>query len=237
MVAKELWLDTTVWNDYAELAETRREHLLTIRIYLEVTAFSRIEFRRLVRALIYAALQIDKGVALATQAVEIRRQRQIVIPPIMVIDRAGSQALALANRRLYRRLIDQTTEIHPKRLDELLNIKPEAGLTWLVWLRQSPLKPNSRYLLEHIDRLRCFQELELPEGIGRDIHQNRLLKIAREGAQMTPLDLCRFEADLSYATLVAVVLEASATVADEIINLHDRIMTKLFATARNKYHQ
>jgi len=40
-------------------------------------------------------------------------------------------------------------------------------------------------MLEHIDRLRCFQALELPEGIGRNIHQNRLLKIAREGA-LTP---------------------------------------------------
>ena len=236
-VAKELWLDTSVWEDYGERAETRREHLLTLRAYLELAAFTRAEFRRLVRELTDTALQIDKGIVLATRAVEIMRQRQVVIPPIMVIDRACSQALALANRRLYRQLIDQTTETHRLRLDELLDIKPGTGLTWLVWLRQSPLKPNSRYMLEHIARLRCFQGLELPEGIGRDIHQNRLLKIAREGAQMSPQDLRRFEADRRHATLVAVVLEASATVTDEIIDLHDRIMTKLFATARNKHKQ
>jgi len=226
-----------VWADYGERAETRREHQLILRTYLELTAFTKAEFRRLVRALTDAALQIDKGIVLATRAVEIMRQHQVVIPPIMVIDRACSQALALANRRLYRRLIDRTTEIHRQRLDELLDIRPTTGLTWLVWLRQSPLKPNSRYMLEHIDRLRCFQKLELPEGIGRDIHQNRLLKIAREGAQMSPQDLRRFEADRRHTTLVAVVLEASATVTDEIIDLHDRIMTKLFATARNKHQQ
>ncbi len=172
-VASELWLDTTVWKDYGERAETRREHLLTLRAYLELAAFTRAEFRHLVRALTDTALQIDKGIVLATRAVEIMRQRQVVIPPIMVIDRACSHALALANRRLYRRLIDRTTEVHRQRLDELLDIKPGTGLTWLVWLRQSPLKPNSRYMLEHIDRLRCFQQLELPEGIGRYIHQNR----------------------------------------------------------------
>lgn len=236
-VAKELWLDSSVWEDYGERAETRREHLLTLRAYLELAAFTRAEFRRLVRALTDTALQIDKGIVLATRAVEIMRQGQIVIPPIMVIDRACSQALALANRRLYRRLIDQTTGTHRQRLDDLLDIKPGTGLTWLVWLRQSPLKPNSRYMLEHIDRLRCFQALGLPGDIGRNVHQNRLLKIAREGAQMTPQDLRRFEADRRHATLVAVVLEASATVTDEIIDLHDRIMTKLFATARNKHHQ
>ena len=236
-VAAELRLDTAVWKDYGKRAETRREHLLTLRAYLELTAFTRSEFRRLVRTLTDTALQIDKGIVLSTRAVEFLRQHKIVIPPIMVIDRACSQALALANRRLYRRLIARTTEQHHHRLDELLGIKPGTGLTWLVWLRQSPLKPNSRYMLEHIDRLRCFQALELPEDIGRNIHQNRLLKIAREGIQMTPQDLRRFEDERRHATLVAIVVEASATVTDEIIDLHDRIMAKLFATARNKHHQ
>lgn len=45
-------------------------------------------------------------------------------------------------------------------------------------LRQPPLKPNSRYMLEHIDRLKTFQAFALPEIIGRHIHQNRLLKMA-----------------------------------------------------------
>ncbi len=236
-VGTELWLDTAVWKNYGERAETRREHLLTLRAYLELTAFTRAEFRRLVRTLTETALQIDKGIVLATRAVELLRQHQIVFPPIMVIDRACSQVLALANRRLYRRLIERTTEQHRQRLDELLDIKPGTGLTWLVWLRQSPLKPNSRYMLKHLERLRCFQALELPEDIGRNVHQNRLLKIAREGAQMTPQDLRRFEAERRQATLVAILLEASATVTDEIIDLHDRMMTKLFATARNKHHQ
>jgi len=60
-VATELWLDSTVWKDYGERAETRREHLLTLRAYLELTAFTRAEFRRLVRTLTDTALQIDKG--------------------------------------------------------------------------------------------------------------------------------------------------------------------------------
>ncbi|MGC6746965.1 hypothetical protein ACP0HM_36535 [Escherichia coli] len=41
-------------------------------------------------------------------------------------------------------------------------------------------------MLEHIERLKTFQLVDLPEGPGRHIHQNRLLKLAREGGQMTP---------------------------------------------------
>ncbi|BCX76139.1 transposase (plasmid) [Acinetobacter sp. Tol 5] len=92
-------------------------------------------------------------------------------------------------------------------------------------------------MLEHIERLKCLQAIDLPEDIGKHVHQNRLLKIAREGGQMTPADLARFESQRRYATLVAIVVESMATITDEIIDLHDRIIGKLFAIAKNKHQQ
>ncbi len=79
-------------------------------------------------------------------------------------------------------------------------------------------------MLEHIERLKTFQLVDLPEGLGRHIHQNRLLKLAREGGQMTPKDLGKFEPQRRYATPAAVVLESTATVIDELVDLHDRIL-------------
>ncbi|MFX7739623.1 hypothetical protein ABTJ99_19465, partial [Acinetobacter baumannii] len=92
----------------------------------------------------------------------------------------------------------------------LLTNRPGTGVTMLSWLRQSPRKPNSRFMMEHIERLKAFQALNLPEGIGRYVHQNRLLKIAREGGQMVPRDLSRFEDQRRYATLVALAIEGMA---------------------------
>ncbi|MFI7957437.1 hypothetical protein, partial [Acinetobacter baumannii] len=63
------------------------------------------------------------------------------------------------------------------------------------------------------------------------------LKIAREGGQMTPADLAKFEPQRRYATLVALATEGMATVTDEIIDLHDRILGKLFNAAKNKHQQ
>lgn len=89
----------------------------------------------------------------------------------------------------------------------------------------------------HIERLKTFQLVDLPEGLGRHIHQNRLLKLAREGGQMTPKDLGKFEPQRRYATLAAVVLESTATVIDELVDLHDRILVKLFSSAKHKHQQ
>ncbi|MEX5378570.1 Tn3 family transposase, partial [Escherichia coli] len=52
-----------------------------------------------------------------------------------------------------------------------------------------------------------------------------------------PADLARFESQRRYATLVAIVVESMATITDEIIDLHDRIIGKLFAIAKNKHQQ
>ncbi len=92
-------------------------------------------------------------------------------------------------------------------------------------------------MLEHIERLKTFQLVDLPEGPGRHIHQNRLLKLAREGGQMTPKDLGKFEPQRRYATTAAVVLESTATVIDELVDLHDRILVKLFSGAKHKHQQ
>src|SRR3546814_1425328 len=50
------------------------------------------------------------------------------------------------------------TDSHRAKLDELLKLKAGSSITWLTWLRQAPLKPNSRHMLEHIERLKTRSE-------------------------------------------------------------------------------
>ncbi len=84
------------------------------------------------------------------------------------------------------------------------------------------MKANTKHILLHIERLSVVEGLDLPDGLGRLIHQNRLLKISREGGKMTTKDLSKFESNRRYATLVAV--EARATLIDQIVDLHDRFI-------------
>ena len=234
-VARQLRIDPACWPEYAGREETRREHLLELRAYLGVTPFKLSHFRQAVHALVELALQTDKGVILATQALDTLRQHQIIIPTLDVLERVCAEAITRANRRIYAALTGSLLEHHRQRLDDLLKRKESSTTTWLAWLRQSPAKPNSRHMLEHIERLKAWQALDLPAGIERQLHQNRLLKIAREGGQMTSADLARFETQRRYATLVALAIEGIATVTDEIIDLHDRIIGRLFNAARNKH--
>ncbi len=83
----------------------------------------------------------------------------------------------------------------------------------------------------------AYKEINLPKDIGKDIHQNRLLKTAREGRQMTPQHLRDFEESRRYATLVAILLETKASIIDEIIEMNDKIIGSLFRYAKNTQAQ
>ena len=236
-VATQLKVPVESWAEYGQRAETRREHLLELHSDFGFQTFTIRHYRQSVHSLDDLAWQTDKGPVLVTALVGNLRRQGILLPSMDVIERVCAEAITRANRRIHEALTGPLSPVHRQRLDELLKRKEGSKTTWLAWLRQSPAKPNSRHMLEHIERLKTWQVLDLPVGLERRVHQNRLLKIAREGGQMTPADLARFEAQRRYATLVALAIEGTATVTDEIIDLHDRIIGKLFNAAKKKHQQ
>ena len=238
MVAAQIKVPVQSWDDYGLREQTRREHLVELQTMLGFHSFTTLShYRAALHSLDELAWQTDKGIVLARELVEGLRRKNVLLPSVGVIERICSEAITRANRRIYAALTDSLSAVNRQRLDELLKRKEGSKATWLAWLRQSPIKPNSRHMLEHVERLKAWQALDLPQGIERLVHQNRLLKIAREGGQMTPADLAKFEVQRRYATLVALTIEGMATVTDEIIDLHDRIIGKLFNAAKNKHQQ
>jgi hypothetical protein len=155
--------------------------------------FGLAHYRQAVHVATELALQTDKGIVLASSVLDALRHQHIILPTLDVVERVCAEAITRANRRIYDALAEPLSDAHRRRLDDLLKRRDNGKTTWLAWLRQCPVKPNSRHMLEHIERLKAWQALDLPSGIERLVHQNRLLKIAREGGQMTPADLAKFE--------------------------------------------
>jgi hypothetical protein len=63
------------------------------------------------------------------------------------------------------------------------------------------------------------------------------LRLAREGAQTAVYQLKEYGHNRRYATLVAIVLEALATLTDETLDLHDRLIGRFFAKSNYKHRQ
>ncbi len=232
LVADQLKVGVESWNEYGQREQTRREHLSELQTVFGFRPFTMSHYRQAVQMLTELAMQTDKGIVLASALIGHLRRQSVILPALNAVERASAEAITRANRRIYDALAEPLADAHRRRLDDLLKRRDNGKTTWLAWLRQSPAKPNSRHMLEHIERLKAWQALDLPTGIERLVHQNRLLKIAREGGQMTPADLAKFEPQRRYATLVALATEGMATVTDEIIDLHDRILVSCLTLPR-----
>jgi TnpA family transposase len=225
-IAAHLGLDPAVMRDYAQERDTtRREHLGEIQRTFGFCPFDAQSYRALAVWLLPTALGTDSGVALVTALVEEMRGRKVVAPALYLIERLAWETRRRAQRQVSQRL---TTGIMPPdhaRLDALLTVAPGRRQTPLVWLRQPPGKPSPPTILALIERLTVIRVLGLDHTLARQVHQNRLLQLAREGGRYSPAFLARFEPTRRYATLVAFLIETAATLTDQILAMHDRLMT------------
>jgi TnpA family transposase len=236
-VGRQLHIEPGIWPQYSSRPETRREHLAELQAWLNLTPFAIADYRRFVHQLAEVAQQTDRGIVLATTLIGWLRQQRIILPPVDVIERVCSEALTRGTRQLYEELTSSLSEQHRQALDGLLAPREGAKESALIWLRQAPGPPNPKHMTAHLERLKTVRALGMPDGLEHVIHQNRLLKLAREGGQMTAQHLRDLEPIRRYATLVAVVLDTQATLIDEIIDQHDRFLGTLFSKAKRNHSE
>ena len=156
---------------------------------------------------------------LAQALVESLRKAKIIIPECPVLERLCAEVIVRAQRRLYRQLTTPLSEDKKNKVEALLNVREASQQTVLAWLRQPAGAPSARNLLAHLERLQALRQVGLPDEIGRTVHQNHLLRLAREGAQTTVYHLKDFEVERRQATLVAILLDTHSTLIDEILDL------------------
>ncbi len=237
-VSQQLNINLNTWDRYSTRSETRREHLLEIQsVYNFVMFTTANHYKPSIKRLQALALQTDKGILLANELMKNLREQNILLPSIHTIERICAAAVTQSERSIYKALTAPLSADQRSKLESLLMVRENSNITGLTWLRQSPAAINAKHILEHIERCNAIEALDLPPHLDKKVHQNRLLKLARSGGQMTTQHLFDLEPTRRHATLVAVLLEAKATIIDEIVHLHDRMIGLLFSRAKNKHQQ
>ena len=203
MVAAQLRVSPDVWDIYAQRDQTRREHLQEILERLGLKQFDRITHREIAKWLLPTALQTTQGLVLAEAAIEELRRRRIVLPPVLVIERVCAEVATRVQRQIYKALSEWLTNEQRTKLDQLLESREGGSHSLLAWLRLPPGAPSARNILPHIERLQEIRAIGIPGETSKKVHQSRLLRLAREGAQTAVFQLQEYETERRYATLVA----------------------------------
>jgi TnpA family transposase len=182
-------------------------------------------------------MQSAQGLALAQALVTEMRRRRVVLPAVGTVERLCAEVQTRAQRRIFRLLTAPLSPSQLAGLDRLLEMHKGGPITTLTWLRQPPGKPSAKSILTHISRLKSLRELGLPAELGRDVNADRLLRMAREGAQSAVYQLKDHEPLRRHATLVAIALDTAATLTDQALDLHDRLLGSFFSRDKHQHAQ
>lgn len=237
MISRQLLIDPGLWTKYAGRDQTRREHLQAIIGIYEYRQFNAADYRSLSTWLLPLALQSDQSMVLGRAVLNEVRARRIIVPPLPVIERLCAETATRALRHIYAALTAPLAGEQRKQLDALFLPYEDRQISVLAWLRLPVSKTGPRHMNTLLARLHRVRSLGLAPGLEHAVHRNRLLKLARMAERTTLQHMRRFDEAQRYALLVALLLETRATLTDEILAMHDRIMGKLFARAKRKHDE
>lgn len=223
-----------VLADYATRDTTRREHLVELQRRFGFRSFSLRFYRDLSHWLMPIAMGTDEGMVLVEALIEELRTRRIIAPALSTLERLAWETRRRAQHQVFTALTASLSETQTQQLDSLLVVPTGERRTSLVWLREPPGPAKAASFLKVIERLRFIRALGLDPTLSRQIHANRLRRLAREGEQYSPQFLARFDQERRYATLVASLVELAATLTDTALEMHDRILGNLFKQEQHK---
>ena len=110
------------------------------------------------------------------------RRRLIALPSLAVIERIAAEAVTRAQRKLFSLLTKGLTAEQHAWLDALLELREGSHTACFPGSVCRPVR-RPRAVLSHIERLEAIRALGLSAEAGRELHQNRLLQLAREAGQ------------------------------------------------------
>ena len=224
----------STFDGYAARPATASDHARDAQAVLGLRPPANSDLPLLIEAGTKAAWSTDRGVPIVMGITEALRASCIMLPSSSVIERAAIAGRARARQRAYDALLAGVPADSLGKLDALLDVDPQTGVTPLAWLREIATAPTPDNVRGLLDRLARVREIGLPVSIGDVVHPDRLRQLVRE-ARASPAQLIgRYTPSRRRATLAAMILDLEAKLTDAALDMADRIIGGSFTRGNNK---
>lgn len=217
--------------DYGAREATRYTHSSDLQRLYDYRPFEGLARREIAHWLTGAAEAAQSNDGLAAALLAELRDRRIIAPGISILERFCADALVAAERRIEARIADRLDSPMRVRLLQLLADKTTKGVTRLVWLRDHEPGHNSRDANRLMDRLEWIRALHVSVSVTEGVAPHRVARLRRQGERYYADGLRDLPHNRKLAILAACVTEWRATIADAIVETHDRIVGRLYRSA------
>lgn len=179
-------------------------------------------------------MESDRTNTLIETALEYFRSEKVLPPTLIQIEKLIWVVLKLAERRITALLLHRLTTLQKQQLDSLLGPEQRrGGRSRLSWLRQAPGEASPKSIKKIVERIFAIRDLELPP-LPTELHQNRLLQLARKCAKYEAAPLQRMPAPRRYSFFIAYLHELAQDLTDQALDQLDHLMADLLRRGERK---
>jgi len=235
-VAEQIEVCPDTIDEYLTAERNRRCHSAELQDRLRLRPFGPRSAAELTAWLLPRAIEDDRFAHLARLVMEECRQRRIILPTPVMLERLCSDARHQARREVHRRLTDGLSAEQRRRLDALTHRRDNDGQSHLTWLRQMPEAAKPAAMLGLIERLEHVRAIGIEPARGHAVHQARMAQLVREAGRVTVQHLAGYERQRRQGTLLAVSLDLATHLTDQAIDLFERLVGGMFRRAKDGRH-
>lgn len=230
-LARQLPASPTILHVYGERSQTRTGHLQEIEAHLGFHKASAIEKSEIERWLRERALEHDRPLLLLQLLCEKLHAQKIVRPGLTLLERSVTTARQQAQTMTWELIAPLLSAEDRTRLDNLLVVDEEIGLTPLTWYRTSATSYSAGAILKVLEKIAELRTTELAERDLSALNPNRLKLLARVGGKATNQALARLAPERRYPILLAFLHQTLTDTIDEAADLYDRCLGDAYSRA------
>ncbi|CAO3460021.1 hypothetical protein [Azospirillum argentinense] len=176
----------------------------------------------------------DRPTALFDQATAWLVAHKVLLSGASVLERTVARVRSRANSRLWRLLAARITPEQKARLDALL-VVPEGGRqSPMDRLRSGPTLQSTNELVRAIERLDDVRHLAVALPHIDRLPKTRILALARFAGAAKAQAVARLPDERRAATLLAFLRALEASAQDDVLDLFDLLVTRMFVDAVRK---
>src|SRR5512134_262389 len=234
-IGAQLGLSGEALIDYGVREATRYQHSAVLQRLYGYRPFEgriRDEVRHWLTAAAETARSND---TLAAAMLEELRARKIIVPGPSTVERLCADALVAAERAIASRIAARLDpELRSRLLSLLADIVDPTGVTRFVWLRNHEPGANSNAVNHLLDQLDWVRKIGVPETVLAGTPAHRVARLRRQGERYYADGLRELPEERRLAILAVCVVEWRASIADAVIETHDRIVGKTYRAAERR---
>ena len=219
---------------YASRPQTRDDHVAQIRTYLGLRSYAAADSDALRTYLIQRAMHRDDAGVLIAEAEDWLRRARILFPAVSTLQRLVGYARMVAEEQIQQVVMRQLQPAQIANLEALLTRSQGRRGSTFAWLKTAAPAASVNAIGELLSKRATILALTVTDLDLRVLNRNRVRQFAQLGHSYHAGSLKRFDPPKRYVILVCLLQDLIQEVTDDIIEMLDVLIGRIFSQSEKE---